>query len=61
MDSAGIGSDFDGMNSAPEELEDVSKMPGITSALLARGYSVKDCAKIMGGNFLRVFDQACGV
>ena len=61
IDSVGIGSDFDGMNPPPEGLEDVSKMPGITEALLARGYSVENCAKVMGGNFLRVFAQVCGI
>jgi membrane dipeptidase len=60
IDSVGLGSDFDGMNPPPEGLEDVSKMPGITQALLGRGYSVADIAKIAGGNFLRVFDQVCG-
>ncbi len=60
IESVGIGSDFDGMNPPPEGLEDVSKMPKITEALLASGYSAEDCAKIMGGNFLRVFGQVCG-
>ena len=60
IDSVGIGSDFDGMNPPPVGLEDVSKMSAITEALLAKGYSVDDCAKIMGGNFLRVFGQVCG-
>jgi membrane dipeptidase len=61
IDSVGIGSDFDGMNPPPEGLEDISKMPRLTEALLAEGYSVQDCGKIMGGNFLRVFGQVCGV
>jgi len=61
IDSVGLGSDFDGMNPPPEGLEDVSKMPRITGALLERGYSVEDVAKIVGGNFLRVFGQVCGI
>ncbi|MFC1714351.1 membrane dipeptidase [Candidatus Poribacteria bacterium] len=60
IDSVGIGSDYDGMNPPPKGLEDVSKMPRITEALLGGGYSAEDCAKIMGGNFLRVFGQVCG-
>lgn len=60
IDSAGLGSDFDGMNPPPKGLEDVSKMPRITEALLERGYSVEEVKKIMGGNFLRVFSQVCG-
>jgi len=61
IDCVGLGSDFDGMNPPPVGLEDVSKMPKITEALLERGYSVEDTAKIMGGNFLRVFGQVCGM
>jgi len=60
IDSVGIGSDYDGMNPPPEGLEDISKMSVITAALLERNYSADDCAKIMGGNFLRVFGQICG-
>ena len=61
IDSVGLGSDFDGMDPPPEGLEDVSKMPKITEAILERGYSVEDAAKIMGGNFLRVFGQVCEI
>lgn len=60
IDSVGIGSDFDGMNPPPIGLDDASKMPIITKALLEKGYSVDECAKIMGENFLRVFGQICG-
>ncbi len=54
-DHVGLGSDFDGIESAPKELNDVSDMPLITKALLERGYSRKDIKKILGGNFIRVF------
>ena len=47
--------DFDGIESAPRELNDVSDMPLITKALLERGYSTTDIKKILGGNFIRVF------
>ncbi len=50
----GIGSDFDGIDCAPEGLEDVSKFPNLTRALLERGYSAEDIRKIYGGNLLRV-------
>lgn len=53
-DHAGIGSDFDGINSSPRELNDVTDMPLITEELLKRGYSKKDITKILGGNFIRV-------
>jgi membrane dipeptidase len=53
----GLGSDFDGAN-MPYGLEDVSKLPKITEALLRRGYSESDIRKILGGNTLRVMEQA---
>lgn len=55
VDHVGIGSDFDGINSSPRELNDVTDMPLITQELLKRGYSKKDVRKILGGNFIRVF------
>lgn len=55
VDHVGIGSDFDGINSAPRELKDVTNMPLITEELLKRGYSKKDIKKILGENFIRVF------
>ena len=54
-DYVGLGSDFDGIDSAPLGLEGVQDFPKITEALLKRGYSKKDIEKILGGNFLRVF------
>ena len=55
VDHVGLGSDFDGIESAPKELNDVSDMPLVTKALLERGYSKTDIKKILGGNFIRVF------
>jgi membrane dipeptidase len=55
VNHVGIGSDFDGINSSPRELNDVTDMPLITQELLKRGYSKKDIHKILGGNFIRVF------
>lgn len=54
-DYVGLGSDFDGIDSAPLGLEGVQDFPKITEELLKRNYSVKDIDKILGGNFLRVF------
>lgn len=56
VDHVGLGSDFDGVNSLPQQLDDVTTMPLITKELLARGYSKKDIRKILGGNFLRLFE-----
>ena len=60
VDHVGIGSDFDGINSVPAGLEDVSKMPDLTAALLRRGYSESEVRKILGGNFLRVLREVTG-
>ena len=60
IDHVGIGSDFDGIPSVPAGLEDMSKMPNLTAALLKRGYTEEDIKKIMGGNFLRVLRDVVG-
>jgi membrane dipeptidase len=52
--AVGIGSDFDGVECTPIGLDDVSKYPNLTRALLERGYSADDIRKIYGGNVLRV-------
>ncbi|HEU5166019.1 MAG TPA: dipeptidase [Chitinophagaceae bacterium] len=55
IDFVGLGSDFDGIEAGPKELNGVQDFPLITKALLDRGYSKKDIRKILGENFLRVF------
>jgi membrane dipeptidase len=55
VDYVGLGSDFDGIDSAPAGLDGVEDYPKITKELLRRGYSEKDIKKILGGNFLRVY------
>ena len=52
----GLGSDFDGA-SMPDGMEDCSKLPKITEALMRKGYSDEDIRKILGGNLLRVMEQ----
>ena len=56
IDHVGLGSDFDGAN-MPFGMEDASKLPRITQALLDRGYSEGDVKKILGENTLRVMAQ----
>src|SRR5256884_2748608 len=56
VDHVGLGSDFDGAT-MPIGMEDVSKLPKITDALLKKGYSEQDIDKILGGNILRVMEQ----
>jgi len=54
IDAVGIGTDFDGVGCVPEGLNDVSKFPNLTRALLAKGYPAEDIRKIYGGNTLRL-------
>jgi membrane dipeptidase len=53
-DHVGLGSDFDGIESPPQQLGDVTTYPLITKELLRRGYKEADIRKILGGNFIRV-------
>lgn len=57
VDHVGIGIDFDG-GGGVTGLEDARDYPKITAALLARGYTREDLAKIWSGNALRVLREA---
>ena len=57
IDHVGMGSDFDGINSSPQQLNGVADYPVITRELLARGYSKKEIQKILGGNFIRLLKE----
>ena len=54
VDHVGIGSDFDGIDVTPQQMEDVTMLPRIAQGLLDRGYTESDVKKILGGNMLRV-------
>lgn len=58
IDHVGLGSDYDGLKSLPEGLEDVSSYPGLLVELARRGYSRDDLAKVAGLNLLRVLADA---
>jgi membrane dipeptidase len=58
VDHVGLGSDFDGINSTPKQLDDVSYYPFITQELLNRGHGKEEIQKILGGNILRVMRAA---
>lgn len=60
VDHVGLGSDFDGFGGVLPGLEDVSRLPALTEGLVARGYTDEQVAKILGGNYLRVFRQVAG-
>ena len=56
VDHVGLGSDFDGAN-MPYGMEDATKLPKITDALLKRGFSEGDVKKILGESTLRVMTE----
>lgn len=59
--SVGIGSDFDGgfgRGKSPTGLESVADLPKLADPLLARGYSTADVEAVLGGNWIRMLEQA---
>lgn len=56
IDHVGVGSDFDGVPALPQGLETASALPGVTERLIARGFRDDEIEKILGANFLRVFE-----
>lgn len=60
-DHVGLGSDFDGIDTGPKDLEDISKFPDLVSALLENGVSQEDCRKIIGENLLRVWEEVLDI
>lgn len=57
IDHVGIGCDFDG-GGGVTGLNDVGEYPNLTAALLERGWSEGDLAKLWGANTLRLFRAA---
>ncbi|XP_019353054.1 dipeptidase 2 isoform X3 [Alligator mississippiensis] len=55
--SIGIGGDYDGAQSFPKGLEDVSKYPALIEELLRRGWNEAELKGILRENFLRVFKE----
>ena len=58
VEHVGIGSDFDGCEFLPVDLDDVSCFPNLIAELHRRGYSADDVRGIAGGNILRVMRAA---
>jgi membrane dipeptidase len=59
-DLPALGSDYDGMVTPPEGLEDCSRLPNLTAALLQRGVPARQVLKLLGGNALRVLEAVRG-
>ncbi len=54
-DHAAIGSDLDGYILPAHGLRDITTLPRLTEGMLELGYSPERIAKILGGNFLRLW------
>ncbi len=58
VNHVGLGSDFDGITSVPDGLENTSKFPDLVAELLRRGWKADDIKKLVGLNALRVLRDA---
>jgi membrane dipeptidase len=56
-DHVGLGTDFFGVERAPIGFQSMAELPNLTAGLVARGYSDETILKILGGNYLRIFEQ----
>jgi membrane dipeptidase len=59
VDHVGLGSDMRGLV-GPSTFPDYDSLPALAEALLGAGFSATDTGKILGGNYVRVF-EACMV
>jgi len=60
IDHVGLGSDYDGIGRTPQGLEDASCYVNLAGQLLARGWKAEEVAKVLGGNFERVYATVTG-
>ena len=58
IDHIGLGGDYDGMDTGPVGMEDVSGYPRLFAELARRGYSQDDLEKIASRNMMRVLRAA---
>lgn len=58
VEHIGLGGDYDGVESLPIGLEDVSTYPALLAELADRGWSDADLAGLTSGNILRVMQAA---
>ena len=54
IDHIGLGGDYDGVDTLPVGLEDVTGYPRLLAALAEAGWSEPDLARLTSGNILRV-------
>lgn len=57
IDHVGVGTDFDGISSLPQDIDSAADLPKVTVALVDRGYTREDLEKLLGGNLLRVMRE----
>ena len=57
VDHVGVGSD---QQMAPGAIQDYAGYGGFVEAMLKGGFNAQETAKILGGNFVRIFGQATG-
>ena len=57
-DLVGIGGDFDGIDSTPQDLDGVEDYPNLFAELIRRGWSDENLARLAGGNLLHALRDA---
>ncbi len=60
IDTAAIGTDFDGFTDPPDDLKDMGGLLNLTQRLIAEEYSAQDIKKILGENALRMLRKGWG-
>jgi membrane dipeptidase len=56
-DHIGLGTDFCGFDTCTKDFCEISQLPRVTERLVERGHSDEVILKILGENFVRVFEQ----
>jgi microsomal dipeptidase-like Zn-dependent dipeptidase len=59
-DVVGIGTDFDGFTTPPDDLDNAAQLPRLTQRLTIDGHSEERIKKILGGNALRTIRAGWG-
>jgi membrane dipeptidase len=57
VDHVGLGSDMEGLT-GPSIFPDYEHLPGLAAALIEVGFNTTDATKILGGNYVRVFEAS---